>query len=80
MDEVQSNLKCSWVWDYFTLDENTKKAQCNYCQALISANRGSTSGMIGHMRTKHKITKDGEIQDETQDEIQRPTIEIAVSI
>lgn len=83
MDEVQSNLtnisKRSWVWNHFTFDENTKKAQCNYCQVLIAINRGSTSGMSGHIKSKHRITKDGERQDETQGETQR-SIEIAVSI
>ncbi len=62
MDEVQSNLtnisKRSWVWNHFTFNENTKKAQCNYCQALIAINRGSTSGMSGHIKSKHKITKE----------------------
>jgi len=83
MDEEQSNLtnisKRSWVWNYFTFDENTKKAQCNYCQALIAMNKGSTSGMSGHIKSKHGITKDNERQDETQGETQR-SIEIAVSI
>jgi hypothetical protein len=87
MDEVQSNLtnisKRSWVWNHFTFDEDTKKAKCNYCQTLIAINRGSTSGMSGHIKSKHRITKDGEIQDEIQDKTQGETqrsIEIAVSI
>ena len=87
MDEEQSNLtttsKRSWVWNHFTFDKNTKKAQCNYCQILIVINRGSTSGMSGHIKSKHGITKDGERQDERQgerhDETQR-SIEITVSI
>ena len=83
MDEEQSNLtnisKRSWVWNHFTFDENTKKAQCNYCQALIAMNKGSTSGMSGHIKSQNKITKDGERQDERQGETQR-SIEIAVSI
>ena len=87
MDEEQSNLtttsKRSWVWNHFTFDENTKKAQCNYCQILIVINRSSTSGMSGHIKSKHGITKDGERQDERQGERQDKTqrsIEIAVSI
>jgi len=83
MDEEQSNLtnisKRSWVWNHFTFDENTKKAQCNYCQALIAMNKGSTSGMSGHIKSQHGITKDGERQDVRQGETQR-SIEIAVSI
>lgn len=83
MDDEQSNLtntsKRSWVWNHFTFDENAKKAQCNYCQVLIVVNKGSTSGMSGHIKSKHGITKDGEKQDERQGEIQR-SIEIAVSI
>ena len=59
MDEEQSNLtnisKRSWVWNYFTFDENTKKAQCNYCQALIAMNKGSTSGMSGHITVNLNI-------------------------
>ena len=83
MDEEQSNLtntsKRSQVWNHFTFDENTKKAQCKYCPTLIAINKGSTSGMSGHIKSKHGITKDGERQDERQGEIQR-SIEISVSI
>ena len=56
-----------------------KKAQCNYCQALIAMNKGSISGMSGHIKSKYGITKDGERQDERQGKTQR-SIEIAVSI
>ena len=63
----------------FYFDENAKKAQCKYCQILIAINKGSTSDMSSHIKSKHGITKDGERQGERQDEIQR-SIEIAVSI
>ena len=43
----------SWVWEHFTLDENKKKPQCNYCKIYITAAKGSTSGMSSHLRNKH---------------------------
>ena len=66
-------------WNHFTFDENMKKAQCNHCQSFIAISKGSTSGMLGHIKSKHGITKDGEKQNERQDET-RKSIEKAVSI
>ena len=48
----------SWVWDYFTYDNTTKKAKCIHCKILISCNKGCTSGMSGHMNSKHKLIKE----------------------
>jgi BED zinc finger len=82
-EEHSSTTKRSWVWSHFTFDESTKKAQCNYCKVFITINKGSTSGMISHVKSKHEITKDSERQGERQDERQSETqksIEIAVSI
>jgi hypothetical protein len=74
-----STTKRSWVWNHFTFDSNTKKAQCNHCQALITINKGSTSGLISHVKSKHGIMKDTEKQGGEQNEPQK-SIEIAVSI
>lgn len=74
-----STTKRSWVWNHFAFDENTKKAQCNYCKAFITVNKGSTSGMSSHVKSKHGIIKDGERQAERQVEIQKST-ETAVSV
>lgn len=82
-NEIQSVItnitKRSWVWTHFVYDENTKKAQCNHCKTFIAINKGSTSGMSSHMKSKHGITKDGESEVERQGETQK-SIEIAVSI
>jgi hypothetical protein len=76
---ITSTTKRSWVWNHFAFDENIKKAQCNYCKAFITINKGSTSGMSNHIKTKHGITKDGERQAERQVEVQNST-ETDVSI
>jgi hypothetical protein len=52
--------KRSWVWDHFTYDEIVKKAKCIHCKVLIVCNRGSTSGMASHIKSKHKLTKEKE--------------------
>lgn len=39
---ITSTTRRSWVWNHFTFDENTKKAQCNYCQSFIAISKGST--------------------------------------
>ena len=59
IDEKSSSTKRSWVWDHFTFDATAKKARCNYCKVLICTNKGSTSGMSNHIKSKHKITKNG---------------------
>jgi hypothetical protein len=53
-----SNRVRSWVWNHYIYDKDTKKARCNYCKVLIATNKGSTSGMIKHAKSKHRITKD----------------------
>jgi hypothetical protein len=59
IDEKSSSTKRSWVWDHFTFNITSKKSRCNYCKALICTNKGSTSGMSNHVKSKHKITKNG---------------------
>jgi len=76
---ITSTTKRSWVWGHYVFDENTKKSQCNHCKAFIAINKGSTSGMSNHLKSKHGITKDNERQAERQVEIQK-SIEISVSI
>jgi hypothetical protein len=62
-EDINTNLnkrKRSWVWNHFTRDEITKKARCNYCKVLIITNKGSTTGMINHVKNKHKITQNNQ--------------------
>src|ERR1044072_4763822 len=59
-ETTKRNSKRSWVWAHFTLDETTKKAKCNHCRSLIKCNKGSTSGMANHVKTKHKLSNDNE--------------------
>jgi hypothetical protein len=58
--DIKHKYKRSWVWEHFTYDENVKKAKCNHCKVLIICNKGSTSGMAGHIKSKHKLTKEKE--------------------
>jgi len=58
-----NNRTRSWIWSHYIRDENTKKARCNYCKVLIAVNKGSTSGMIKHAKSKHRVTKNQEIQN-----------------
>ena len=45
----------SWVWDHFDHIVGKEKAQCRYCKQYISMNKGSTSGMAAHLKSKHHI-------------------------
>ena len=56
--ETTNKKKRSWVWDYFTYDNTTKKAKCIHCKVLISCNKGCTSGMSCHINSKHKLIKE----------------------
>src|SRR5829696_8109073 len=62
-ENSNNNRTRSWIWSHYIRDENTKKARCNYCKVLIAVNKGSTSGMIKHAKSKHRITKNQEIQN-----------------
>ena len=53
----KSSSKRSWVWEHFNFDNTVKKAVCNYCKALIVCNKGSTTGLSNHLKSKHLITK-----------------------
>ncbi|GBC23981.2 ribonuclease H-like protein [Rhizophagus irregularis DAOM 181602=DAOM 197198] len=48
--EETNTKKRSWVWEHFTYDETVKKAKCKHCKILIACNKGSTSGMAGHIK------------------------------
>jgi hypothetical protein len=54
---TKNKYKRSWVWKHFTYDETVKKAKCNHCKVLITCNKGSTSGMAAHIKSKHKLMK-----------------------
>jgi hypothetical protein len=58
--EETNTKKRSWVWKHFTYDETVKKAKCMHCKNLITCNKGSTSGMAGHIKSKHKLMKEKE--------------------
>ena len=58
VDKKSSSSKHSWVWNHFIYSNTVNKAQCNYCKTLISNNKGSTSGMSSHMRSKHRLLID----------------------
>ncbi|PKY61786.1 hypothetical protein RhiirA4_488157 [Rhizophagus irregularis] len=40
--------------------ETMKKARCSYCKNLISCNKGSTTELSNHLKSKHSLTKDQE--------------------
>ncbi|CAB4496358.1 unnamed protein product [Rhizophagus irregularis] len=56
--EKTNTKKRSWVWEYFTYDETVKKVKCKHCKILIACNKGSTLGMAGHIKSKHKLMKE----------------------
>lgn len=58
--EKTNTKKRSWVWEHFTYDETVKKAKCKHCKILIACNKGSTSGMASHIKSKHKLMKEKE--------------------
>lgn len=58
VDKKSSSSKHSWVWNHFTYDNTVKKARCDHCRILITNNKGSTSGMSSHMKSKHKLLID----------------------
>ena len=45
----------NWVWEHYTLDDNTSKPRCNYCKTCIVATQGNTSGMSRHLTSKHSL-------------------------
>jgi BED zinc finger len=57
---VKHNTKRSWIWNHFVYDETVKKARCIHCKTLICTNKGSTSGMTNHVKTRHNIIKNQE--------------------
>lgn len=62
VDKRSSSSKHSWVWNHFTYDNTAKKSRCNHCRTLISSNKGSTSGMSSHIRSKHKLLIDENVK------------------
>ncbi|CAB5364884.1 unnamed protein product [Rhizophagus irregularis] len=52
--------KRSWVWGHFKYKDLLKKAKCDYCKSLICCNKGSTTGLSNHLKSKHNITKNQE--------------------
>ncbi|GES80458.1 zinc finger BED domain-containing protein 1-like [Rhizophagus clarus] len=57
---MKHNYKRSWVWEHFTYDETEKKAKCNHCKTLIICNKGRSSRMASHIKSKHKLIKEKE--------------------
>src|SRR6266540_6139743 len=61
--------KRNWVWEYYTNDDTTKKARCNHCKTLITINKGSTSDMSSHLRSRHKIERGQEQEDSSNKQL-----------
>src|ERR1043166_4754243 len=59
-DIIITAKKRSWMWEYFSSDNISKKSRCSLCKTLITTSKGSTTGMSNHLRFKHKITKDSD--------------------
>lgn len=60
----------SWVWEHF-VDKPDNKASCKFCQKLILRSRGSTKGMIKHLKI-HNIQDLTQNIDECSDSTQQP--------
>ena len=62
--DEENNTRCStkrsWVWQHFKFEDTVKKAKCNYCKTLISCNKGSTTGLSSHLKSKHSLKKNQE--------------------
>lgn len=52
-EEFEPEVK-STLWDHFDKIEKNK-SKCRHCTAFIRSKSGSTSGMIRHLESKHKI-------------------------
>jgi BED zinc finger len=59
-NNTRSSTKRSWVWQHFKFEDTVKKAKCNYCKMLISCNKGSTTGLSNHLKSKHNLKKNQE--------------------
>ena len=55
----------SVVWDNFTYEKDTEKAQCNICKSILLAKGKSTSGLKRHLTGKHKMVINDEKTDVT---------------
>lgn len=57
------------VWYYFLRSDNKTLGQCKTCKKIIKSTGGTTTGLITHLRSLHKIdlrklknpTKEGKI-------------------
>ncbi|PKK60077.1 hypothetical protein RhiirC2_793872 [Rhizophagus irregularis] len=52
--------KRSWIWGHFKYENSLKKAKCDYCKSLICCNKGSTTGLLNYLKSKHNIIKNQE--------------------
>lgn len=52
--EVDTQDGCS-VWYFFRKERKGNRAECKDCDKIIISNKGSTSGMIKHLLTKHGV-------------------------
>jgi BED zinc finger len=76
---VNTKKQRSWVWEHFTLDNNSSKPKCNYCAARVPSSKGNTSNMASHLRNKHsaKIKSSSGKQLTLQQTFQNPAIEVS---
>lgn len=77
-ENIITNKKRSWVWNYFSFDDMSKKAKCSLCKALITTSKGSTTGMSNHLKSKHKITKDSDNNNNKQSNQRQLTLQEAI--
>lgn len=47
----------SFVWKHFVKSDSEDCAVCNKCRAKLKCKGWSTSGLIRHLQSKHKIEK-----------------------
>ena len=51
----------SWVWSHFVRNEADKnESQCNECGQNVKCKSGSTTGLMRHLASKHKLFKPSE--------------------
>ena len=73
---INTKRQQSWVWEHFTLDNNSSKPKCNYCSTHVPSSKGNTSS---HLRNKHyaRIQNSNEKQLILQETFQNTVIEVS---
>lgn len=76
---INTKRQRSWVWEHFTLDNNSSKPKCNYCSSRVPSSKGNTSNMASHLRNKHhaRIQNSSGKQLTLQETFQNTVIEVS---